>query len=305
MGASDEHVDDVLVPIEQDSVIFYGHPLIAVRMADGRIFAVLRWLCEGLRLDPSGQLERINRKTALREGLERVRVETDGGPQIMPALTLDVLPGWLFGIDETRVKPETREDVIVFQRECVRVLAEHFASKARAALPAPTDVVPTHLPMPTAPTDGAPRDAWRAYHRDMLAWYEWQDDIERFRADTIQRQAAIEIWRERTEARLQDHEHQLGELHARSEGDEEVSRMLVEMMKRQPPLTLTPAHQATAKAMVKRLHESGGAAYSTIYAELCEHFHVGKYGDIPDARWIDVTRWFQTRIEAAEKQRQR
>ena len=119
--------------------------------------------------------------------------------------------------------------------------------------------------------------------------------------DTLQRQA----WREQTEARLQDHEQQLGELHVRTEGNEELSRMVVEMMKRQPPQGLTPEHQSSAKAMGKRLHELSSAAYPTIYTELCEHFHVGKYADIPDSRWPDVAAWFQVRITAAEKRRNR
>ena len=74
----------VLFPVEQDTITFHGHDLVAVRLADGRIAAVLRWLCESLQLDPQGQLQRIERKTALRNGLVRVRVDTDGGPQEMP-----------------------------------------------------------------------------------------------------------------------------------------------------------------------------------------------------------------------------
>lgn len=58
-----------LIPIEQDSIPFYGHELIAVRLEDGRICAVLRWLCESLQLDMDGQIQRIRRKTALAEGL--------------------------------------------------------------------------------------------------------------------------------------------------------------------------------------------------------------------------------------------
>ncbi|HLY31838.1 MAG TPA: phage antirepressor N-terminal domain-containing protein [Ktedonobacterales bacterium] len=110
--------DAPLIPIEQESVPFYNRTLIAVKLADGRICAVLRWLCEGLQLDMSAQLQRIKRKTAVADGLVTVRIETEGGPQSQSALTLDVLPGWLFGIDENRVKPEVRQDVIVFQREC-------------------------------------------------------------------------------------------------------------------------------------------------------------------------------------------
>lgn len=69
MGANDRSPDDLFVPVEQDTITFYGHPLVAVRLADGRICSVLRWLCDGLQLDFSGQLQRIKRKTALAEGM--------------------------------------------------------------------------------------------------------------------------------------------------------------------------------------------------------------------------------------------
>jgi hypothetical protein len=107
MGTDDRRADDALDPIEQDTVNFYEHPLVAVRLADGRICAVLRWLCDGLRLDPSGQLERIQRKTALAEGLVRVRVDTVGGQQSMPALTLDVLPGCSSALTRTASSPRS------------------------------------------------------------------------------------------------------------------------------------------------------------------------------------------------------
>lgn len=142
MSDGSKRTREALVPIEQDIVPFYGRELVAVLLEDGRICAVLRWLCDGLYLDPQGQLQHIQRKTALAEGIVNVRVETPGGPQTMPALTLDVLPGYLFTIDENRVNPTARPDVILFQRECVRALAEHFARKGRPALTTPQSMMP-------------------------------------------------------------------------------------------------------------------------------------------------------------------
>src|SRR5258707_13264555 len=40
-------------------------------------------------------------------------------------------------------------------------------------------------------------------------------------------------------------------------------------------------------------------AYATIYAELNDAFHVGRYADIPEAEWPHVTAWLQTRRRRA------
>jgi hypothetical protein len=37
--------------------------------------------------------------------------------------------------------------------------------------------------------------------------------------------------------------------------------------------------------------------------ELNAAFHVGRYSDIPNARWAEIAAWFEQRIGAAEKRR--
>jgi hypothetical protein len=46
-----------------------------------------------------------------------------------------------------------------------------------------------------------------------------------------------------------------------------------------------------------------GVAYATIHDELRQHFRVGKYEQIPEARWAEVTEWFKRRIDTAQKHR--
>lgn len=102
-------------------------------------------------------------------------------------------------------------------------------------------------------------------------------------------------------ARLDDHEEQIGELHGRLEGMEEVTRLVPEILQRLGPQTLTPAHQATIKHQATRLHELTGASYATIYGERNAAFHVGRYSDIAEARWLEIADWFKARIDAAER----
>ncbi len=104
MDSDDKPTQQALILIEQVTVPFYGRELVAVRLADGRIAAVLRWVCEGMQLHPDAQVRRIRRKTALKDDLLMVCVETAGGPQSMPALVLHGLPGWLYTIDDPRLR---------------------------------------------------------------------------------------------------------------------------------------------------------------------------------------------------------
>ena len=48
-----------------------------------------------------------------------------GDPEVL-CLPLDLLPGWLFGISATRVKPDLREKITRYRRECFRVLWDAF-----------------------------------------------------------------------------------------------------------------------------------------------------------------------------------
>ncbi|WP_082342405.1 MULTISPECIES: phage antirepressor N-terminal domain-containing protein [unclassified Shinella] len=53
-----------------------------------------------------------------------------GGAQEAVCLKLELVNGWLFTVDTSRIKDEAvREKVIVYQRECYSVLAKHFAGK--------------------------------------------------------------------------------------------------------------------------------------------------------------------------------
>jgi hypothetical protein len=278
MGSGSSQPEVVLAPVEQETISFYGHELVAVRLEDGRIAAVLRWLCEGMGLDVQAQMRRIQRKTVLREDLVQVRVSTPGGLQAMPALVLHGLPGWLYGVDETRMSSdEARAGVVLFQREATDVLYRHF-SQAPAQLAAPSSLVPAEqIEKPTRPPEGSDPLTMAQYHRDMAAWLEWQADIEQWR----------------------------GSIESRLETVEEVSRLVPEILSRLGPETLSPEHLATLKATVKRLHEVSGLAYPTINYDLAQAFHVGKVEQLLEEQWSAVLRWLQTRIQANEKRKGR
>jgi len=65
-----------LIPVEQQTLLFYGKPLIVVRLPDGQPGVVLRSLCQNMQLDLSAQLKRIRRTEAIADALVYVRIET-------------------------------------------------------------------------------------------------------------------------------------------------------------------------------------------------------------------------------------
>jgi hypothetical protein len=115
-----------LVPVEQKEVLFYEDTIVAVRMVDGSVYVPIRPVCDNLGVALAGQRERINRDPVLSEAVVSVSVTLTQQAREMLCLPLKYIPGWLFGINATRVKPELRERVIRYQQECYDVLAEAF-----------------------------------------------------------------------------------------------------------------------------------------------------------------------------------
>src|SRR5437588_953236 len=103
---SPDQQQQTLEPAEQDTIAFHGEQIVAVRLADGRICVVLRWICESLNLQPGGQVRRIQRTATTAKELVRVRVQTGGGRQTMPAITLRGFSPWILGISPNEVKSD-------------------------------------------------------------------------------------------------------------------------------------------------------------------------------------------------------
>ena len=126
-------VDKSLIPIEQREVDFYGDDIPAVIIEGGEVYVPVRPICQYLGVQWSAQSKRIKRDPILSESIVSVSVmDTQGDPpqrRTMTCLPLDYLNGWLFGINANRVKPELKEQLLRYQRECYRVLAKHFAQR--------------------------------------------------------------------------------------------------------------------------------------------------------------------------------
>ncbi len=130
---------EALTPVEQRIVVFYEDELTAVVVdMNGRqvVYVPIRPICDFLGVAWSPQRRRINRDPILSEALTSVTVTvTESGQRgQMLCLPIDYLNGWLFGINANRVKVEIRENVLRYQRECYRVLADMFLTSSEMAV---------------------------------------------------------------------------------------------------------------------------------------------------------------------------
>jgi hypothetical protein len=145
--------EPVLNPIDARTVDFYGDQILAVLvMIHGQqdIYVPLRPLCEYLGLNWSGQLQRRRRDEVLSAATIIVRVEQTkegkaGDPDLL-CLLLDYLPGWLFGISISRVRPALRPLMTRYRRDCFRVLADAFPNRLRLPMLDDDDSATTACP---------------------------------------------------------------------------------------------------------------------------------------------------------------
>ena len=127
--------ESALVPVEERTITFYDDEirLVIVQSGSGQqAYVPIRPICEFLDVALSPLLRRINRDPILSEVTTSVTVTvTEGGQRgQMLCLPIDYLNGWLFGINADRVKPEIRERLLRYQRECYQILAQAFIGAA-------------------------------------------------------------------------------------------------------------------------------------------------------------------------------
>ncbi|MGJ8518506.1 hypothetical protein LMG33810_002881 [Carnimonas sp. LMG 33810] len=108
-------------------VSFYGHDLVTVR-ANGNIRVAMKPITDAIGLQWEAQLKRIKRHAVLSTCMSIMDIQLPNDTQRREVVTLplEMLNGWLFGIDANRVKPEIRDTLLMYQRECFKVLFEHF-----------------------------------------------------------------------------------------------------------------------------------------------------------------------------------
>ena len=113
-----------------EQISFHGDLLWAGREGD-EVLVALKPICQNLTLQWHGQLERAKRDAILAKGIRVIRIPSPGGEQETICLTLSLIAGWLFGIDDRRIKdPDIRAKVLDYKHQCHDVLYKHFLRRS-------------------------------------------------------------------------------------------------------------------------------------------------------------------------------
>lgn len=255
--------EKALVPVEQKQVLFYEDEITAVRLEDGRVFVPVRPVCTHLGLAWQGQQERIQRDDVLSAESRAVSVtltaRKDGRSQTvsMLCLPLEYLNGWLFGVQARRVKPEIRERLVRYQRECYRVL---FSAFQRGELAVDSEIaVLLQQDTPEAQAYKMAAAIMKLAHNQLIM---------RGRLDEHERQ-------------LQSHTERLESIEAQLGSSE---RHITEAQASQ----LSQAVKAVAMEMSKQTRRN---EYGGVYGELYRRYDITGYKMLPARRFEDAIGW--------------
>lgn len=112
---------------ELTTVNFHGNALLVLKK-DGVKLVAMKPIVESIGLNWSAQFRRIKRDDILSTSIAVMATEVCANGQLgeTVALPIEYLNGWLFGIDSRRVKPEVKEKLFQYKKECYKVLDAYF-----------------------------------------------------------------------------------------------------------------------------------------------------------------------------------
>lgn len=262
--------EKALVPVEEKQVTFYEDDLTAVRTDDGTIYVPIRPICGllGVAWDP--QRRRIGRDPVLSEASKGVTVTVTpssedgrgGGPQVMTCLPLKYLPGFLFGLNASRVKKELRGKIIRYQKECYDVLAEAFQEGRLTSDPAFSELLDMADP-------------------DVVQAYQIAEAVVKLARNQIMLEARLSGRIDVHQSRLEDHDQRL-ELIEATLGDED--RYITEKQ-------ATAINQAVRSIGLVLSKKSGRNEYGACWGEFYRKFGVSKYRHLPAAKFDEAMKW--------------
>jgi hypothetical protein len=266
-----------LTPQEERIVAFYDDQIPAARVEGDEIYVPVRQVADALGLAWGSQNNRIQRDEVLARRVRKVLMHgADGKVREMICLPLDLLPGWLFGVTTSKVRPELRDKLTRYREECFRVLWQAFRPQILV-------------------TDAAPP----TYDSGALA--QLQQIAEMGRAITAMAEQQMEI--QRHQQHLAERLNKAGQIVRGMQGDigtlqGDVGNIQVRLdvlEDRLHPATYITDAQATEvsnliKALAELLSETDKAKnhYQGIFGEIYRRFGVASYKIIRQEQYAAV-----------------
>lgn len=97
---------------------------------DGQLYVSMRPICKNIGLQWGSQYNRIMRDEVLKSVVFIMKTTAiDGKKYDQVFLPLSMLNGWLFGISTKKIKPELKDKLIKYKRECYDVLYQHWTNE--------------------------------------------------------------------------------------------------------------------------------------------------------------------------------
>ena len=258
--------DKALVPIQQRQVIFYEDEITAVLIEAAErqeIYVPIRQISDYLGLAFAAQRTRINRDPVLSDAVRIINISTEsekgGNPNVL-CIPLKYMPGWLFGISVTRVKPELQDKILRYQRECYDVLWDAFQEGRLATT---GDVTFDEL------LQRSDSEAVEAYK--ML-------------------QAMVKLARNQIliEARLEYHDSRLADYETRLEAVETVLGDPGRSVTPDQAMQISQAVKMVAMELGKRTKKN---EYGSVYGQLYRQFAVTSYKQLPSSQFEQAMSW--------------
>ena len=272
--AEEDTRGDSVTPRTEQVVDFYGDGIPVAATPDGEPYVALRPITDHLGLDPRSQRRRAQADPVIAPRLRTLALTgADGRRRDLLCLPLELLPGYLFGIDTGRVKAGLMDKLNRYRADCFRVLWEAFRGETWAVREAV---------VPSAPTDvAAPGVSGAALALEIATAVQHlarnQLEIEQRLADVAGKHEVMADYVRgfiiETNRRLTDIEQATGQGATITDGQAAEISLAV-------------------KAIGQRLQAAGNReGYAQVYSALYRRYRISAYKSLPAARYEEATTW--------------
>jgi len=254
-----------LVPINEQEVLFYDDALVAVLVSvkkdePPQVYVPVKPISDALGMAWSGQYERLQRDEVLAEVSQLIRVtrinSQRGNPDSL-CLPIEFIPGWLFGISASRVKPEMRNKIMRYRRECYKVLAEAFQEGRLTADPILDELLQTNT--------------------DAVQAYKMLQAMVKLARNQVLLEAKVDAYG----TQLSDHEYRL----------EEIESTLGDTGRNVTPDQASQISQAVKVVAIALGKQTKRNEFGAVYGEMYRKFGVTSYKLLPVNKFEEAMAW--------------